>query len=65
MRSWQAAVRTWKRRPRDMNETPAALALPPPPTYKEIPESERMTDDEMAKIRERAMGGLNARAKVI
>jgi hypothetical protein len=40
-----------------------ALPLQGPPVYAEIPESDRMTDNEMKQIREKAMGGLNVRAK--
>lgn len=66
MRSWQAAVRTWKRRPRDGFATASPVPqLPPPPTYADIPESERMTDEEMRAIKDKAMGGINARNKVI
>jgi uncharacterized protein YdaU (DUF1376 family) len=64
MKSWQAAVRTWKRRPQAVEVT-VTPPLPPPKVYAEIPESERMTPDEMKMIREKAMGGLNARAKEI
>jgi hypothetical protein len=39
--------------------------LPAPPVYPKIPESERMTAEEMDRIKQTAMGGLNARAKAI
>jgi hypothetical protein len=63
--TWFNQWEDWENHAEPSQREDSIQRLQPPPEYPEIPESERMTAEEMKAIREKAMGGLNVRAKQI